>query len=100
LATTAAINNLLAATTLNGTTFCKCERTHRLPDRSYAPDGVAEAGENRTNSENITGGSYANFTQLGTGKKMRSGKLWRWPVFPKTSLVRNLFFFLANIQKL
>jgi len=47
LATTTAINNLLAATTLNGTAFCQVERTHRLPERSYAPEGVAEAGENR-----------------------------------------------------
>jgi len=83
LATTAAINNLLAATTLNGTTFCKCERTHRLPDRSYAPDGVAEAGENRTNSENITGGSYANFTQLGTGKKNAKWETLALAGFPK-----------------
>lgn len=47
---TTAINNLLAATTLNGTAFC--ERIDYQPEldrakRGYAPEGVAWAGENR-----------------------------------------------------
>jgi len=106
----------LAATTLNGTAFCQVERTHRLPERSYAPEGVAEAGENRhkkslkknkrkklkKNQQNHRR-SYADFTQLGTADKKKTKRETAMGGFPNTpqlvhKFLYNIFIKIPKIQ--